>query len=244
MAKTVTAKTTAKPAAKPAKSAVPAAEEAAATGTAEAALSPADSTPADSTPAVSAQTVQDAMRILTEEADRRATAEAQLQRAQAEEEARRAQAAAELKKARMVEDTRQALADLLGAVTTAYAAVVAGDTQTMTAGLEAIYTEVAAVRRASKVAPARTGTGTGGTVGGSQRNAPRPLRPEVTAHLNAHAGKEFTAGEIAKVLGRSSGAVANALDTLVKNGEAELTGEKPHRYRATAPATGTVADGA
>ena len=40
--------------------------------------------------------------------------------------------------------------------------------------------------------------------------------------------------------GHSSGAIANALDTLVKHGDAELATEKPRRFRlagsATAPA--------
>ena len=58
------------------------------------------------------------------------------------------------------------------------------------------------------------------------------------AHLDAHPGGEFTPHEIHKVLDHSSGAIANALDVLVKLGEAELATEKPHRYRRAAqPAT-------
>jgi len=42
------------------------------------------------------------------------------------------------------------------------------------------------------------------------------------------------------VTGHSSGAIANALDTLVKHGDAELATEKPRRFRlagnAAAPA--------
>lgn len=84
-----------------------------------------------------------------------------------------------------------------------------------------------------------TGASTGGVTVRTDRATPRPLRPEVAAHLTAHPGKDFTPGEIAKVLRRSSGAVSNALDSLVK---AALTSEKPHRYRAadTAPAPGAA----
>jgi hypothetical protein len=48
------------------------------------------------------------------------------------------------------------------------------------------------------------------------------------------------------VLGHSSGAIANALDTLVKLGEAELATEKPRRFRraATPAAAALAADGA
>jgi hypothetical protein len=44
----------------------------------------------------------------------------------------------------------------------------------------------------------------------------------------------LTPGEIAKMLGRSAGAVGNALDTLVEQGHAEQTGTRPRSYRATA----------
>jgi hypothetical protein len=187
---------------------------------------------------------------MQQEADRRAAAEADLQKAMAEEEARRAKVLADLARARTAEDTRRALADLLAAVTTAYAAVVAGDEVATVAGLERIYAETNNVRRASRVGPVRTGTkgtGTGAGAARVDRAAPRPLRPEVIAHLHAHPGKEFTPGEIAKVLGRSPGAVANALETLAKNGEAVLTSERPTRYTApttnTAPTTPAAGDG-
>ena len=54
------------------------------------------------------------------------------------------------------------------------------------------------------------------------------------AHLNAHPDKEFTPHEIHKVLGHSSGAIANALETLVKLGQAEVATEKPRRFRRAA----------
>ena len=54
------------------------------------------------------------------------------------------------------------------------------------------------------------------------------------AHLDAHPGGEFTPHEIHKVLSHSSGAIANALDTLVNLGEAELATDKPRRFRRAA----------
>lgn len=64
------------------------------------------------------------------------------------------------------------------------------------------------------------------------------LRALVVDYLIAHPTEEMTASAIGTALGRSSGAVANALDTLVKNGEAELTCEKPRKFRRLAPQTG------
>lgn len=58
------------------------------------------------------------------------------------------------------------------------------------------------------------------------------LRQIVAAHLAATPG-EHTPGTVARALGRSAGAVANALATLAARGEAELACEKPVRYRAT-----------
>ncbi|GGT43800.1 hypothetical protein ACFFV7_33255 [Nonomuraea spiralis] len=181
-----------------------------------------------------AMSLPDAMRILEQEADRRAAAEAELARAQAEEEARRQQAAETLAKARVIEDTRRALTDLLNAVTTTYAALLSDDGAAFTTGLEAIYSGTADVRKAARTTQPKTSAGWGSSRSGD-RSASRPLRPDVAAHLMKHPSLAFTANEIAKVLGRSSGAVANALDTLARNGEAELVSERPNRFRATNP---------
>ena len=54
------------------------------------------------------------------------------------------------------------------------------------------------------------------------------------AHLDAHPDGEFTPHEIHKVLNHSSGAIANALETLVKLGDAEVATEKPRRFRRAA----------
>ncbi|MEV4808041.1 hypothetical protein AB0K18_49345 [Nonomuraea sp. NPDC049421] len=176
----------------------------------------------------------DAMRLLEQEEARRTEAEAELARAQAEEEARRQQAAEALAKARRIEDTRRALTDLLNAVTTTYAALLSDDDTAFTTGLEAIYSGTTEVRKATRATQPKTAAGWGSARGGD-RSTPRPLRPDVVAHLTKYPDLTFTANEIAKVLGRSSGAVANALDTLARNGEAELVSEHPNRFRAAKP---------
>ena len=100
-----------------------------------------------------------------------------------------------------------------------------GDLKTVLAGLDEIYEQAAQARRALKAA-----------IGGRKAPAARPgaLRDKVLAHLDEHPGKEFTPHEIHKVLNHSSGAIANALETLVKHGEAEVATEKPRRFRRAA----------
>jgi len=105
------------------------------------------------------------------------------------------------------------------------------DLHAVGAGLDEIYEQAAQARRAARAA-----------VGGKKAPAARPggLREKVLAHLRDHPGGSFTPHEIHKVTGHSSGAIANALDTLVKHGDAELASEKPRRFRlagsAAAPA--------
>ncbi|MBF6366883.1 AAA family ATPase [Nocardia puris] len=60
------------------------------------------------------------------------------------------------------------------------------------------------------------------------------LRRMVAAALAADPIREQSPRDIAKGLGRSSGAVGNALETLVTSGHAERTSAAPRRYRATA----------
>ncbi|MFI6296653.1 hypothetical protein ACIBEJ_34045 [Nonomuraea sp. NPDC050790] len=112
--------------------------------------------------------------------------------------------------------------------------------------LEMAMTKVTSAHRAARATLtgtatlARTGAGTrpgsGGGVGGSVR--PGGLRDLVHKHLIEYPGKEFTPYEIGQALGgRSSGAVANALDRLVEFGEAVLTTERPRRFALAPTAT-------
>ena len=117
-------------------------------------------------------------------------------------------------------DQIRAAADAAELVLTA-----SGDLKTVLAGLDEIYEQAAQARRALKAA-----------IGGRKAPAVRPggLRDKVLAHLDEHPDKEFTPHEIHKVLDHSSGAIANALETLVKLGEAEVATEKPRRFRRAA----------
>lgn len=65
---------------------------------------------------------------------------------------------------------------------------------------------------------------------------PGQLRDLVAAHLAAHPDADFTPHQIGRVLARSSGAVANALDKLTALKQAQMTCEKPRRYQAAAGA--------
>jgi hypothetical protein len=118
----------------------------------------------------------------------------------------------------------------------ASAAVIAltggGNLGAALAGMDEIYDQAGQARRALKAA-----------AGGRQAPAARPggLREKVLAHLRDHPGKDFTPHEIHKVLNHSSGAIANALDTLVKHGDAELATEKPRQFRLAGTAEGTGA---
>ncbi|MBO2455448.1 hypothetical protein J4573_50805, partial [Actinomadura barringtoniae] len=130
-------------------------------------------------PVVDADTLADAMRVMTEEAERRAVADAEIKARLAEEEARRAKIDAELESAQRTEATRRALTDLLAAVTTAYAAVVAEDELEADAGLQRVFAATHGVAQAIGAVPARpgkprpAGNGAGPRTG---RAAPRPLR--------------------------------------------------------------------
>jgi nitric oxide reductase NorQ protein len=65
------------------------------------------------------------------------------------------------------------------------------------------------------------------------------LRRQVAQYLADHPGP-CKPGDIARALGRSAGAVGNALTTLAGRGEADLVPGKPARYQAN-PATGPAA---
>ncbi|MFB4302230.1 hypothetical protein [Actinomadura sp. NTSP31] len=208
---------------------------------------PADDAATDTTTApeantgtgvISPDTLATAMQVLADEADRRAATAESLRKAQEEEAERRARVDAELRKAQQREDARVVLADLLSTVTTTLAAIAADDDEQVARGMDEVARYAGSVRRTTRATTsARTGTGTRTPRAAGDRGAPSPLRPLVAGHLNAFPDLEFTPGEIAKVLDRSSGAVANALDTLVGRGEAVLTCERPRRFRAANPTT-------
>jgi hypothetical protein len=101
------------------------------------------------------------------------------------------------------------LRELASAATRAGEALDGGDTAAALAVMDAICAGAAQSRRLLKAAV--TGRKPRGT-GTSAR--PGQLRDLVAAHLAANPGAEFTPHAIGRVLGRSSGAVANALDRL------------------------------
>jgi FaeA-like protein len=110
------------------------------------------------------------------------------------------------------------------AAASAAATALAGgaDLSAARTSLDEIYEQAAQARRVIKAA-----------VGGKKAPAARPggLREKVLTHLRDHPGQSFTPHEIHKVNGHSSGAIANALETLVKHGDAEVATEKPRRFR-------------
>ncbi|WP_333745571.1 helix-turn-helix domain-containing protein [Streptomyces sp. IBSBF 2950] len=72
---------------------------------------------------------------------------------------------------------------------------------------------------------AETKAGTGSRLGRGD------LRQMVYEHLAAHPADEIGPSGLAKTLGRSAGAVANALAKLTGQGQAELVSDSPRRYR-------------
>lgn len=70
------------------------------------------------------------------------------------------------------------------------------------------------------------------------------LRGLVADHLAQHPAEDFSPTQLANALGRSSGAVANALDRLVEHGAAVQTSTAPRRYQHhTDPAHDGAHDG-
>jgi DNA-binding transcriptional MocR family regulator len=78
--------------------------------------------------------------------------------------------------------------------------------------------------------PAKTTT----TKSGEARLGSGQLREMVLAHLRGHSDEEFSPSAIAKVLARSSGAVANCCDSLLIAKAVVQTNEKPRRFRIAA----------
>ncbi|MFD8723911.1 hypothetical protein ACFV2H_39655 [Streptomyces sp. NPDC059629] len=71
--------------------------------------------------------------------------------------------------------------------------------------------------------------------GEKKRLAPGALRHMVIDHLQAHPDEAFTATKISRVVEKSSGAIANALITLARQGIAEQVSERPRTYRLATP---------
>jgi hypothetical protein len=106
-------------------------------------------------------------------------------------------------------------------------ALAAGDLDAALAALEAAREQAACGRRVIKAATS-----------GRRAPATRPgaLRDLVEDHLRKFPEAAFTPHQVGKVLARSAGAVANALDRLVSLGIAQMVTDKSRSYRL-APAT-------
>jgi hypothetical protein len=106
-------------------------------------------------------------------------------------------------------------------------ALAAGNLDVALAALDTARDLAAQARRAVRAAAS-----------GRRAPATRPgaLRDLVEEHLRKFPGTAFTPHQVGKVLTRSAGAVANALDKLVSLGTAEMVTDKPRTYRLAAPA--------
>ncbi|WP_189491075.1 helix-turn-helix domain-containing protein [Streptomyces antnestii] len=71
------------------------------------------------------------------------------------------------------------------------------------------------------------------------RMAPGALRQRVIEHLQAHPEEAFTATRISRVIERSSGAIANALVILARQGIAQQVSDTPRTYRHATPEADT-----
>ena len=110
-------------------------------------------------------------------------------------------------------------------------------------------TSAAAARAGSATVTARTPRTPGGAGVGRSVAPAGGLRGMVEDHLSEHPFDDFSPSQVAKALGRSSGAVANALERLVDTGAAVQSSQAPRRYQhrpdtdatpAPATSTGTV----
>jgi DNA-binding MarR family transcriptional regulator len=72
------------------------------------------------------------------------------------------------------------------------------------------------------------------TPGAGTRLLPGSLRALVLDYLAARPGQSFGPSGIARSLGRSAGAVSNALAVLAESGEVRLVADRPRRYRISA----------
>jgi len=123
----------------------------------------------------------------------------------------------------VVTEITKRIEQILGAASAARIVLAdGGDMSAVRAGVDEIWEQAAQARRVLKAAAAGKRTPAG---------RPGALLDKVLGHLRNNPGTDFTPHEIRKVLGNSSGAIANALDTLVGSGHAELACDTPRRFR-------------
>jgi hypothetical protein len=146
-------------------------------------------------------------------------------------EGQQAEAAAEPDSA-VTAEAAGSIAAIAQAAGEAGKALAAGNLDVALAALDTARDLAAQGRRAVKAAAS-----------GRRAPATRPgaLRDLVEEHLRKFPGTDFTPHQVGKVLTRSPGAVANALDKLVSLGTAEMVTDKPRTYRL-APAAPAAAD--
>jgi hypothetical protein len=136
-------------------------------------------------------------------------------------------------------DAAKAALALAHAADEAGRALAAGDLDAALAALDTARDQAAQGRRVIKAAA--SGRSTPGT-------RPGALRELVEQHLRSFPDQAFTPHQVGKVLTRSAGAVANALDKLVSLGTAQMVTDKPRAYRlapaAPEPAPGAAGAGA
>ncbi len=114
-------------------------------------------------------------------------------------------------------------------------ALAAGNLDAALAALDAARDQAAQGRRAIKAAAS-----------GRRAPATRPgaLRDLVEEHLRKFPDTAFTPHQVGKVLTRSAGAVANALDKLASLGTAQMVTDKPRTYRLAPAAPRPAPDAA
>jgi hypothetical protein len=94
--------------------------------------------------------------------------------------------------------------------------------------------------KAAPASPSPSGNGNGSAVAEVLSNINKTGQPKlgkggleslVAEHLAAHPRAEVTPSELGNKLSRSSGAIGNSLERLVKAGKAVRTSDRPRRYR-------------
>jgi hypothetical protein len=83
--------------------------------------------------------------------------------------------------------------------------------------------------------PTRVNDDARNPVTGTPKLAPGALTPLVAGHFAAHPATPLTAGEVGRALHRSGGAVRNACDRLVRDGDLAVASDSPRRYVLATP---------